>query len=190
MSMMRRLSRVVALPLALAGCIGGGDVSGVEPLGDPGTHFPRVTGTNLHGDVVTLPDALRAPRTLLAIGFEDRHKHPLNDWIDRLPDIEAADQALDFFEVPVIYELKPWSRVFLNNAMRVGVTGTDARARTVTVYLDRSAFQKALDLPTLGDIYLMIVDPGGRVLWRRQGPVSDQAVVDLVTFLKGVPEGS
>jgi len=183
MGFLKSLSRTALLPLTLAGCIGGGDLSDVEAIGAPGTHFPRVTGTNLLGEEVTFPDALDAERTLMAVGFEDRHKYPLNDWIVRLPEIRAYAADLAFFEVPVIYELKSWSRLFLNNAMRMGVTEQEARSHTVTVYLDRDAFKTALALPRLDDIYIFVLNEQGKVLWRHQGIVSDQAIKQLIAFL-------
>jgi hypothetical protein len=44
-----------------------------------------------------------------------------------------------------------------------------ARERTITLYLDKRSFREALQLPGEDDIYVLLLDRRGQVLWRTEG---------------------
>lgn len=61
------------------------------------------------------------------------------------------------------------ARTFVNEGMRAGIPDPTARERTITLYLDKPAFRETLDLPTEDDVYVLLVNRRGEVLWRAQG---------------------
>jgi hypothetical protein len=63
----------------------------------------------------------------------------------------------------------PLARWWLDDAMRAGIPDPEARAATITLYLDKRAFRTALALPSEETIYALLVDRAGRVLWRAEG---------------------
>jgi hypothetical protein len=48
------------------------------------------------------------------------------------------------------------------------------RARTITLYIDKDEFTKALAIPTEDTIYLFLVDCDGNILWRDTGVFSEE----------------
>jgi len=63
--------------------------------------------------------------------------------------------------------------------MRAGIPNPKTRERTITLYLDKNNFRKALELTDERHIYLLVVDPQGNVLFRLQGPYSPESEVAL-----------
>jgi predicted transcriptional regulator len=60
-----------------------------------------------------------------------------------------------------------------------------ARARTITLYVDKAAFRQALELPHEEDIYVLLVDREGNVLWRAEGAFTPEKGESLAAVLRG-----
>jgi len=63
---------------------------------------------------------------------------------------------------------------------------------TITLYLEKPAFRRALQLPREDTIYALVVDRTGNVLWRAEGPCTDEKAQSLERALEeraraGVP---
>jgi hypothetical protein len=63
--------------------------------------------------------------------------------------------------------------------MRLGIPDKKAREVTITLYLDKQAFRKALDMPDEERIYVLLVNRKGEVLWRVEGPFHEERERDL-----------
>ena len=74
-----------------------------------------------------------------------------------------------YYELPTIQRLNALARTFINEGMRAGIPDPVARERTITLYLDKNAFRQALQLPDEDDIYVLLLDRQGQVLWRTEG---------------------
>jgi hypothetical protein len=53
--------------------------------------------------------------------------------------------------------------------MRAGIPNDATRARTITLYLDKHAFRKALDIQNEQTIWVYLFDKSGNVFWRIEG---------------------
>jgi hypothetical protein len=53
--------------------------------------------------------------------------------------------------------------------MRAGITNEATRARTITLYLDKRAFRRALDITGEQNMWVYLFDNSGDVLWRTEG---------------------
>ena len=60
-----------------------------------------------------------------------------------------------------------------------------ARARTITLYVDKPAFRRALELPHEEDIYVLLVDREGKVFWRAEGAFAPEKGESLAAALGG-----
>jgi hypothetical protein len=78
-------------------------------------------------------------------------------------------EGVVYYEFPVIRKMNILSRTFINEGMRAGIPNTKSRERTVTFYTDKMAFKEALDIPDEEQIYVLLVDSSGQVLWRTEG---------------------
>ena len=59
-----------------------------------------------------------------------------------------------------------------------------ARARTITLYLDKERFRQALGLPDEEHIYLLLIDRDGRVHWQTRGPYSPEKASPLMAAVE------
>ncbi len=72
-------------------------------------------------------------------------------------------------------------RTFLNEGMRAGIPNPATRARTITLYLEKSDFRDALEIPDESTIWAYLFDRDGNVLWRISGDFSQDKGMALET---------
>jgi predicted transcriptional regulator len=73
--------------------------------------------------------------------------------------------------------------------MRAGIPDPVARERTITLYLDKSAFRQALRLLHEDDIHVLLLDRQGRVLWSAEGAFTPEKGESLSAVVRGVTPG-
>lgn len=160
----------------MSGCIGAGVNSPLEPQGT--NRFPKVTGINLNGQSVEIPSDLPGHPRIVVTAFEQAQQADVDTWLNALsPDLAAAP-TLRIFELPVIYTGTAAFRFWVNNGMRSGVTAPDARERTITVYTEREAFFRELQVRQ-ESISTFLLDRTGTIRWRADGPATEELLQSL-----------
>lgn len=135
--------------------------------------FPRVRAANLERRPVVLPDDFAGGRNLILIAFQREQQFDIDTWISVAKRQMQRHRDFRFYELPTISRRIPLTRWWLDGAMRAGIPDPVAREATITLYLDKAAFRRALQLPREDTIYALVVDRAGRVLWRAEGPCTD-----------------
>ena len=148
----------------------------------PGGSFPKLTASNLANETLSLPGDFAGEHNLLLIAFQREQQKNVDTWLHQMKRFEAAP-GFRYYELPTIEKLNPITRWFINGGMRRGIPDRDARARSITLYLDKPAFRSALDLPDEKQIYAVLVDRSGRVLWRAEGDFDEAKAASLGDFL-------
>ena len=102
--------------------------------------FPRMSGRDLHGRAVTLPDDLPDRRGVAIVAFQRWHQGEVDRWVEML----QTHAPLPVVEIP--YISTPFRPVagFVAQGMRSGITGDDARTRTITVYGNQRGLARRL----------------------------------------------
>jgi hypothetical protein len=131
--------------------------------------FPTVTGTNLERQKLTLPEGFQGDWNLVFIAFQQWQQSQVDSWIPFAKDLEASYPELRYYELPTIQNRNRLARTFINEGMRAGIADPVARERTITLYLDKTAFRQALRLPREDDIYVLLLDHRGQILWQAVG---------------------
>jgi len=121
---------------------------------------------------------------VLLIAFQRWHQSLVDTWVPFLQQVEEKHPDLRYYELPTIQRLNPLSRVFINEGMRAGIPDTTARERTITLYLDKKAFREALNLPHEEDIYVLLVDRAGKVLWQAAGAHTADKAASLLSAIE------
>jgi hypothetical protein len=98
-------------------------------------------------------------------------------WVDRLDLLPEGGPA--WIEMPVVGRGAAIFRSFVDKGMRAGITSEFMRGRTITIYSSRRAFNNALGIQSMKDIYVALVDPNGTVHILIQGDVSEEKVKKL-----------
>jgi hypothetical protein len=134
--------------------------------------FPRVSGVNLARKRLNLPGDLKGQVNMVFVAFQQWQQGEVNTWIPTAQELETSHPDLRYYELPTIRPLNRLAQAFINSGMRAGIPDRLARVRTITLYLDKDVFCRALDMPDEDHIYVLLLDKDGQVLWRERGVFS------------------
>ena len=146
--------------------------------------FPTVSGENLEGHKLTLPRDFEQKRNILVIAFKREQQRESETWAPLIKRLTTEYADLAFYELPTIAALSPLRRWWINNAMRSALPAQGTRHATITLYIEKEPFKQALEIPDEESIYVLLVDQSGTILWRSQGPLSQEKERDLTAFLQ------
>jgi hypothetical protein len=150
--------------------------------------FPEVQASNLEERAFTLPRDFEGDRNLVFIAFQREQQEQVDTWLKEMKRFEEIDPKLHYYELPTIEKLNSMTRWFINSGMRRGIPDKSARARTITLYIDKKPFEEALKLPTEKTIYALLVDRSGNVLWRADGVFDEIKAGTLRSALQAAPK--
>ncbi len=149
--------------------------------------FPRVSGSNLQRQKIELPKDLEGEQNLVLIAFQQWQQTQVDTWLPFARQLEDSHPTMRYYELPTIRRLNPLARTFINEGMRAGIPDPVARERTITLYVDKGAFRKALRLSSEQDIHVLLVDRQGKVLWQEVGVFTPEKGESLAAAIR---EGS
>jgi hypothetical protein len=75
-------------------------------------------------------------------------------------------------------------QTFINEGMRAGIPNQATRQKTITLYLDKKEFLRALNIPDDQTIWVLVIDRAGNVLWHSQDvftPEKGEALRNAIT---------
>ena len=150
-------------------------------------HFPEVSGFNLMREEFVFPRDFQGDYNLVIIPFQQVQQRDVNTWIPAAQELERTIPGLVYYELPTIYQLPTLSRTFINEGMRAGIPDQTARERTITFYLDKELFKKALGITTEETIQIFLIDRQGNILWQEDGLFSvekNQSLIDQLNQLQ------
>lgn len=134
--------------------------------------FPEISGSNLLRRKVSLPADLQGEINIVFIAFQQWQQAWVDSWVPIARHLEQTIPGVQFYELPVIQKMNLLSQTFINEGMRAGIPNPVTREKTITLYIDKAAFRKALDIPSEETIWVLVVDRQGNVLWRTEGVYS------------------
>jgi hypothetical protein len=146
-----------------------------SPQNAEGLPFPEVRGRNLLKETFTLPGDLPGEERILLIPFHQWQQREVDTWLKRLPALAEGHPGLRYYEVPTLgtgWKLMRW---MIDGGMRSGIPDPAARARTITVYTDRTAFMERAGIPDDDHITIVLLDVAGRIVWRARGPLNEES---------------
>jgi hypothetical protein len=146
--------------------------------------LPAVSGSNLERKKLNLPEDLEGERNLVFVAFQQWQQRQVDSWLPFARQVEEAYPELRYYELPTIQRLNVLARTFINEGMRAGIPDPVARERTITLYVDKAAFREALDLPGEENIYRLLLDRRGWVLWQAEGAFTPEASESLLEALR------
>jgi hypothetical protein len=138
--------------------------------------FPKVQGTSLTKQPVTLPDSYQGKTTLLLIGYTQKAQFDIDRWI--LGALQA-DLKAEIVEVPTIAGMMPQMvQSFIDNGMRSGIPKSDW-ASVVTVYEDAPKIIQALGNERPQSAYVVLLNKEGRIVWTSNIGYSATQILEL-----------
>jgi hypothetical protein len=122
-----------------------------------------------------LPQDFQGSFNLVFIPFQRWHQAEVDSWSSLAEKLEGEYPGLFYYELPTLQGGSPLYKIFLNEGMRAGIPNKKTRERTITLYLDKAAFRRALGLPDEDHIYILVVDRHGNEFFRARGPLTRTA---------------
>ena len=122
---------------------------------------------------------------MVFVAFLRQHQDLIDEWVPFVEQLASEFPGLQYYEFPTLPRQGFLYRTFLNEGMRAGIPDPATRARTVTLYLDKSAFRKALDIQHERSMWVYLFDKKGEVLWRTEGRFSEDKSQALRIILMG-----
>ncbi len=147
--------------------------------------FPTVQGSSLAGRQFVLPRDFAGRPNVVLIPFEIEHQAEVDTWIPHVKQLADRYPDLRYYELPTLWTMSPVQRWWVDSGMRMGIRDQKTRELTITLYLDRRAFLRALDLPHDDTAYVLLVDGAGEVTWRTAGRWTEQEGRSLIGALEG-----
>jgi hypothetical protein len=151
----------------------------------PPIRFPELKASNLEKREFTLPQDFEGERNLVLIAFEREQQKDLDTWLREMKRFQEIDPGFAYYELPTISRLNAFSRWFIDSGMRRGIPDKSARGRTITLYLDKNPFKEALGINSEKQVYALLVDKSGNILWRTEGTFDEQKAESLRNAFSG-----
>ena len=149
--------------------------------------FPSVEGANLEGRRMVLPADFEGALDVVVIAFQREQQRDVDSWMPFLNRLAAERRELKVYELPTLGRRYRPIRSFIDGGMRRGIPDAAVRAATVTLYIDKSAFRRALRLDDEDRIYVLLVDPDAHVHWRASGPFDANVAEELRQRVVSIP---
>jgi hypothetical protein len=146
--------------------------------------FPRVEGSNLEGRRFLLPADFEAELNVVVVAFRREQQADVDSWLPFLIQQKVRERGIRVYELPTLNRSYTIMRRFIDGGMARGIPEKATRAATITLYIDKSRFKKALAISTEDRIVTMVVARNGRVHWRADGPFTDASGAELASALE------
>lgn len=146
--------------------------------------FPHVTGKNLNGTNFQLPADFAAPINLVFVAFKREQQSDVDSWKPFVTDLKSKYPQLGVYEVPTLSSGYTLFRGFIDGGMRSGIPDPNARATTITLYLDKRAFDRELGVDSEAAITVLLVRPSGEIPWRTTGRFEPEHPPQLDEYLR------
>lgn len=177
--MIKIVTLILITQFLLIGCI---STSTVVPSAKD--TFPTVTGTDLTGEEQTFTKCLTKEKTILVVAFLQWQQVLCDEWYSNIEKEMKANSQLAYYEVPTISELNPFTRWFIYQGMRGGITDPEMRRQVVTLHIDKEPFKKSLGIETEETVHIFVVDKSGKILLQQKGPWSSEKWEQTLGIIK------
>lgn len=158
---------------------------------DSTLRFPVVEGSNLEGRRFSLPNDFEGELNIAIVAFRREQQGDVDTWAPFLKSIAAKHAGLKAYELPTLNRSYRIVRGFIDGGMARGIPAKATRETTITLYIDKAPFKKALNITEENCIVTLLVSREGRVLWRGDGRHSEVAAADLASAINRLmPNGT
>ena len=141
--------------------------------------FPKVEGRNLEGRAFHLPADFEGDVNVVLVAFKREQQADVDTWTPALKSLATGHPTMRVYELPTLGRRYRLIRSFIDGGMRGGIPDAAVRAATITLYIDKAPFERALGITSEDKIEVFLVDRTGRIHWRTRGRFTDAAEAEL-----------
>jgi|GEM_PF-2335996 len=158
---------------------------GVTPI-EIGDLFPSFSGKLLSGRSRTLPDDLRGDLGLLIVTWDYAALDEVTQWTRETMERYGLLPGIQVYQAAMVSGVGPVLRQAIDRALRQRAAAPE-REHTLVVYGDLRALRRKLDTAMTAQPHpsVLLVDRGGRLAWRVDGPLE---LMNLVALRKALAD--
>lgn len=145
--------------------------------------FPAVQAASLDDTRFNLPQNFGGQVNLVVISFAREQQQTVDSWLPAARQIEATHNQFRYYELPTMSRQDILYRWWFDAALRSNTTDKDLRSRILTAYVNKHKFRRSLHIPNDKKVVEVLIDQSGRVLWRTDGPYTEQKKQALMSAL-------
>ena len=147
-------------------------------LAQAGRTLPRIDGSTLNEQKVSLPDPSRFRAMVLVFGFTHKSSDQADAWGKRLAKDYATHPEVAYFEVPVLQGAPGMIRPMIVHGMRKG-TPADEQGHVLPIDKHEDELKKLVGYKEADDAYVIVADSAGNVAWQSHGMITDVTYAEL-----------
>ncbi|MBD3213146.1 MAG: hypothetical protein GF311_11110 [Candidatus Lokiarchaeota archaeon] len=145
--------------------------------------FPELEGSNLEKKLFNLPNDLQGRLNIIIIAFKRTQQSDIDEWRFYLSEKIQEEDDIHIYEIPTLSYSYRFMRFMIDGGMRSGIPDREIRDHTITLYLNKNSFKKALDIKSEDKIHLLLLDNEGNIFWRDKGKFYDKKMKELLKTL-------
>lgn len=176
------IKRVVYIWLCLA-------LAGSATAGEPGlATIPMVHTEALNGDPVDLPGSLKGRSAVLVVGFSQGSRSDVTAWGKRLSDDFQDSATVRYYELSMLGSVPKFLRGIVLRKIAADVPDR-AKPHFLSVDEHEAAWRSVTGFHKSEDAYVLVVDGGGQVCWRAEGPATEAMYQQVKEHLLAIRPG-
>ncbi len=146
--------------------------------------FARAEGEALTGQRFVVPDDFAGERNLVFIAFSRGQQADIDAWKPLRDSLTAADSGLQWYELPTLGRRYRLIRGVIDGGMRRGIPDSATRAHTITLYIDKSPFERPLGIADEDSIAVVLARHDGTVIWKTRGRPTAEKAAELRAIIE------
>lgn len=160
------------------------------PANDTNPVFPQVNGNSLAKRKFSLPADFEGELNVVVIAFKRKQQEDVDTWTPHLRPLTVDHPGLRVYELPVLPRSLTLMRGVINGGMSGGIPDSAVRAATITLYINKTPFKRALAIQNEDSIEVVLVDRAGTIYWRATGVFQEEALLELAQKLAAIKSGA
>lgn len=146
--------------------------------------FPLVNGTNLLGELLSLPIDLTGEFRFIVMPFDEQQQIRAAEWLPIAEELAAQHPDLAYYDVSVLPAVNPLVRTLITGGMAAIISDEALRGISIMLFLDDlDLFLSALAIHDRDAIQLFLLNSDGEVLWRATGDYTPETAASLAAAL-------
>ncbi len=148
-------------------------LAGAATAGKPSlATIPTVHTEALNGDPVDLPASLKGKSAVLVVGFSQGSRADVTAWGKRLADDFQDSANVRYYELSMLGSVPKFLRGFVLRKIAADVPDR-AKPHFLSIDEHEAEWRSVTGFHKPEDAYVLVVDGGGQVCWKGEGPATE-----------------
>ena len=154
--------------------------------GEPGpAMIPPVHGSALNGEAIDLPASLKGTPAVLVVGFSPGARGDVTAWGKRLAADFHDPGTVRYYEVSMLAGVPKFLRGYVLRKIAADVPGP-AKQHFLSIDDHEAEWRAVAGYRKPDDAYVLVVDGGGQVRWKAEGPATEAMYQQMKARLEAI----